>query len=98
MLGTNALGSAVTDSKRDCVGVSVVFQVKQVAVLVMIVTTSHVAIQLVTHVRTGRVGLNGQVVRPPVVLVSEENIEHVTVKISKKDTIAMDLTISPNPA
>ena len=71
---------------------------KLAAVPVTIVTTSHVAIQSVTHVPIGQDGLNGQVVRPPVVLVSDENNEHATVKISKKVTIATDLTISPNPA
>ena len=86
----NAQGSADTDSRNDCVGVLVVFQVKLAAVLVTIVTTSHVAILLVTHVHIGQDGLNGQVVRPLVVLVSGENNEHVTVKISKKVTIAMD--------
>ena len=63
---------------------------KLAAVLVTIATTSHVAIQLVTHVPIGQDGLNGQVVRPLVVLVSGENSEHVTVKISKKVTIVMD--------
>ena len=86
----NAQGSADTDNKNDCVGALVVFQVKLAVVLVTIVTTSHVAILLVTHVHTGLDGLNGQVVRPLVVLVSDENNELVTVKISKKVTIAMD--------
>jgi len=76
----------------------VVFPVKLAAVPVTIAITSHVAIRLVTHVLTGPVGLNGQVVRPLVVLVNEENNEHVTVAISKRVTIAMDLTISPNLA
>ena len=71
---------------------------KLAAVPVMTVTTSHVAIRSVTHVPTGQDGLNGQVVRPLVVLVSEENSEHVMVKISKKVTIAMDPITSPNLA
>ena len=86
----NVQGSADTDSRNDCVGVLVVFQVKLAVVLVTIVTTNHVAILLVTHVPIGQDGLNGQVVRPLVVLVSDENSEHAMVKISKKVTIVMD--------
>jgi len=70
--------------------------VKLVVVLVMIATISPVSIRLVTHVPTGQDGLNGQVVLPLAVLVNDENNEHVTVKISKKVTIARDLTTSPN--
>ena len=80
----NAQGSADTDSRNDCVGVSVVFQVKLAAVLVTIVTTSHVTILLVTHVPTGQDGQNGDNVQPHVVLASEENKELATEKILKK--------------
>ena len=90
MLGMNAWACVDTDSKREFVAVSAVCPVNPTVVLVTIVTTSHVAILLVTHVPIGQDGLNGQVVRPLVVLVSDENSEHATVKISKKVTIAMD--------
>ena len=79
-----------TDNKREFVAVSAVYPVNPTVVLVTIVTTNHVAIRWVTHVPIGQDGLNGQVVRPLVVLVSGENNEHVTVKISKKVTIATD--------
>ena len=97
MPGRTAQGSLDTDSKRDSDIVSVVFPVKPAVVPVTIVTTNHVAILLVTHVLIGLDGLNGQVVRLHVVLVSEENNELAMVAILKKVTIAMAPTISPNP-
>ena len=98
MPGRTAQGSLDTDSKRDSDIVSVVFPVKPAVVPVTIVTTNHVAILLVTHVLIGLDGLNGQVVRLHVVLVSEENNELAMVAILKKVTIAMAPTISPNLA
>ena len=98
MPGTSAQGSADMDNKRDSDVVSVVFPVKPAVVPVTIVTTNHVAILLVTHVLIGLDGLNGQLVRLHVVLVSDENNELAMVAILKKVTIAMGLTISPNRA
>ena len=98
MPGTSAQGSADMDNKRDSDVVSAVFPVKPAAVPVTIVTINHVAIPLVTHVLIGLDGLNGQVVRLHVVLVSDENNAPAMVAISKKVTIAMGLTISPNRA
>ena len=86
------------DSKSDSDVASAVFPVKPAAVPVTIVTINHVAILLVTHVLIGLDGLNGQVVRLHVVLVSEENNELAMVAILKKVTIAMAPTISPNLA
>ena len=51
-----------------------------------------------TPVLIGLDGMNGQVVRLPVVLVNDENKELATVAIAKKVTVAMALTILPNPA
>ena len=97
MPGTSAQGSVDTDSKREFDVVSVVLPVKPAVVLVTIVTTNHVAIPLVTPVLIGLDGMNGQVVLLHVVLVNDENNVLATVAISKKATIAMDPTISPNP-
>ena len=98
MPGTSAQGSVDTDSKRESDVVSVVLPVKPAVVLVTIVTTNHVAIPLVTPVLIGLDGMNGPVVRLHVVLVNDENKELATVAILEKVTIAMALTISPNPA
>ena len=98
MPGTSAQGFADTDSKRDSDVVSVVFSVKPDVVLVTIVTLNLEAIPLGTPVLIGLDGMNGQVVRLHVVLVNDENKELATVAILKKVTIAMALTISPNPA
>ena len=67
-------------------------------VLVTIVTLNLEAIPLRTPVLIGLDGMNGQVVRLHVVLVNDENKELATVAILKNVTIAMALTISPNPA
>ena len=98
MPGTSAQGFADTDSTRDSDVVSVVFSVKPDVVLVTIVTLNLEAIPLGTPVLIGLDGMNGQVVRLHVVLVNDENKELATVAILEKVTIAMALTISPNPA
>ena len=45
---------------------------------------------------TGLAGLNGPLVRPLVVPVTDVNNEAAMVKISRKDTTAMAMTLSRN--
>ena len=84
MRGMNAWVCVGTDSKREFVAVSVGYQANQTAALVMIVTTSHVTIQLVIHVLIGQDGPNGDNVPPHAALESEENKELAMERISKK--------------
>jgi len=88
--GTNAWVCVDTDSKREFVAVSAVCPVNPTVALVTIVTTSHVTIQLVTHVPIGQDGPNGDNAPPLAALASEENKELAMERILKKVKI-MDL-------
>ena len=89
MRGMNAWVCVGTDNKREFVAVSVGYQANQTAALVMIVTTSHVTILLVTHVPIGQDGPNGDNVPPHAALVSVENKELAMEKILKKVKISV---------